>query len=144
MINAARTPLYNRWVNMRQRCLNPLDPKYYRYGKRGIKICEEWNDFKTFEAWSLNNGYKPGLTLDRENNNGNYTPENCRWTSFKTQSNNTRKNVKLKVGDETKTVAQWVEDARCTVNAFTVYQRVSNGWTARDAILLPRYSRKTA
>lgn len=136
-----RTPLYNAWINMRQRCVNSFNPKYSRYGGRGIIVCDEWNNFKAFENWSLSNGYKPGLTLNRRDNNGDYTPNNCEWTTFKAQSNNTRRNVRLTVDGETKTVIQWAEDRRCLVDAQTIYKRLNNGWVARDAVLQPLYRR---
>jgi hypothetical protein len=58
---------------------------------RGISVCQEWQDFLPFYEWSLNNGYKKGLTLDRINNDGNYEPNNCRFTTWSIQNSNKRK-----------------------------------------------------
>jgi len=90
-----QTPsFYNTWQGMKARCLNPNNPKYHRYGGRGIKVCEEWMDIKNFSEWALSNGWKQGLTLDRINNDGNYCPENCRWVSV---CENSRKKSTTKI-----------------------------------------------
>lgn len=74
---------------MKSRCYNPKSThSQYYYGK-GIKVCDEWiNDFKAFEKWSLENGFKEGLTIDRIDSNKDYCPENCRWVDYYTQNNN--------------------------------------------------------
>ena len=74
-----RPKLYMVWSNMRARCLNPKNPSYKWYGKRGINICQEWDIFGRFRQWALANGYAPGLVIDRTNNDLGYSPENCRW-----------------------------------------------------------------
>jgi hypothetical protein len=71
--------LYKTWSNMKQRCNNPKSHDYKRYGGRGIKICEEWNDYLIFEVWALSNGYADHLTIDRIDNDDNYNPSNCQW-----------------------------------------------------------------
>lgn len=83
------TRLYNLWDGIKQRCKNPNATKYETYGKRGIKICPEWEtDFNIFKNWALKNGYKPGLTIDRLDYDGNYEPSNCQWL---TRSENVKK-----------------------------------------------------
>ncbi len=88
------TRLYKLWCSMKRRCYNPHDKSYYRYGRRGITICEEWrNDFQAFYDWAMANGYdenapKGQCTIDRIDNDKGYGPDNCRWTDMKTQCNN--------------------------------------------------------
>ena len=77
-----RPSLYNTWVSMKQRCLNPNNPKFHRYGGRGIKIYEDWFDLKKFYDWAITSGWKQGLSLDRIDNNGDYEPSNCQWLTL--------------------------------------------------------------
>lgn len=84
------TRLYKIYYNMKDRCYNVNNKKYNCYGKRGIKICDEWlSDFMNFYNWAIDNGYDEKLTIDRINNDGNYEPDNCRWLSRQAQNWNT-------------------------------------------------------
>jgi hypothetical protein len=91
--NKKRSKLYVCWINMKQRCLNKNHKDFYRYGGRGITICDEWLDFETFAKWAIHNGYSDELTLDRIDNNSGYCPHNCRWTTMQQQSTNRRKPI---------------------------------------------------
>ena len=87
------TRLYGIWLKLKDRVLNPKHKQYNDYGGRGITICDEWkNDFMSFYNWALSNGYEEnkGLSIDRIDNDGNYCPENCRWTTRIMQSRNQR------------------------------------------------------
>ena len=82
-------PLYTVWMGMKQRCYNQNTKRFKRYGGRNISICTTWlNDFKTFYDWALTNGYSKGLQIDRRDNDGDYCPSNCHWTTNKANSRN--------------------------------------------------------
>lgn len=101
-------PLYPIWTSMKQRCFNQNHDAYYNYGARGITVCDEWkNNFVAFYTWSLNNGYAKGLSIDRIDNNGDYTPANCRWISMDEQRNNTRRSVIITAFSESHCAAEW-------------------------------------
>lgn len=87
-----QTPIYLSWVGMRRRCKpGTTDPHNARWGSRGIRVCDEWSkSFEAFEKWSLANGYKPGLSLDRIDVDGNYEPANCQWVTRSVNSKRCR------------------------------------------------------
>ena len=86
------TRLYNIWADIKRRTLNPKNKRYSDYGGRGITICDEWLDVQNFYNWAITNGYEEdkGLSIDRIDNDGNYCPENCRWTTSIIQNRNKR------------------------------------------------------
>ena len=85
------TKLYKVWKSIKSRCTKVNDQNYERYGGRGILICDEWKfDFENFYNWSMNNNYKEKSSIDRINNDGNYEPSNCRFTTREVQCRNTR------------------------------------------------------
>lgn len=102
--------LYYVYQAMKDRCNKPSNKNYISYGGRGIKVCEKWNDshgFADFYEWSIKNGYKEGLTIDRIDNDRDYEPSNCRWVTRLVQANNTRRNVYAEYKGETKTLSSW-------------------------------------
>ncbi|SHJ74243.1 hypothetical protein [Tepidibacter formicigenes] len=104
----SKTKLYQIWIAMRQRVKNPNSQAFKNYGGRGITICKEWEeDFQVFKKWSISNGYKENLSIDRIDNDKGYSPENCRWTDWETQCNNTRNNINITYNGETKTITEW-------------------------------------
>ena len=111
--------LYTVWNTMKHRCEDRKRTKYKDYGARGIKVCPEWKEPNAFIDWALANGYEKGLQIDRIDNDGDYSPDNCRWVSPKVNSRNRRNTIYLTVCGETKCVSEWCE--RKNVSQYTVY-----------------------
>ena len=125
--------LHNIWKSMKERCYNINHDQYKDYGGRGISICEEWkDDFISFYNWAISNGYSDNLTIDRVDNNKNYCPENCKWSTRKEQNNNQRTNHLLTYNNKTQTMAQWAEEIG--LNPRTLQTRISRGWNVQDAL----------
>ena len=130
------TRLYHIWVDMKKRCTNPHHWAYARYGGRGITFTQAWDQFEMFERWSLENGYEEHLTLDRLDNDGHYSPGNCRWATRKTQARNKSNNTKYAYANESLTLAEWAE--RTGMRYTTLYGRVHNyGWSIEQALNTP-------
>jgi len=129
--------VYNSWVAMTQRCLNPSCKDYPKYGGRGITVHPPWID--SFEAFYMQMGPRPAsdYTIERIDVNGNYEPGNVKWIPRSEQPLNTRSNVRLTVNGETKLISQWAEDPRCPVDKFTIYKRKKRNWSDEDAVLVP-------
>lgn len=116
-------PLHATWDRMKMRCYNPNYEHFNRYGGRGITVCEEWkNDFVKFYLWAIANGYKEGLTLDRIDNDGNYSPDNCRWATKQQQSNNRSSCVFVTHKGERKTITEWARIIG--IKPSTLYARI--------------------
>ena len=126
-------PEYTVWVNMRQRCCNPKNPSYPRYGGRGVTVCETW--LASFDAFFADMGPRPSAlhSIERADNDQGYAPGNCVWAIAKQQSRNTRTNHLVEVeGGRTITVAEACEMVGLDPN--TAYQRIHQGWSAEGAV----------
>lgn len=127
---ADREPLFSIWCGVRKRCLSPKASNYSNYGGRGISICKEWKDnYDSFRIWSIKNGYRQGLSLDRIDNNSGYSPENCRWTTPIVQQNNRRSNINIAYNGETHTLKEW--SRIIGISYSTLYQRYKYGWNIK-------------
>lgn len=128
--NKAGTRIYRIYSQMKGRCYRKTHPSYDRWGGRGIKVCDEWlgeNGFQNFYDWSMKNGYAEELTIDRIDNDGNYEPSNCRWTTNKIQSNNRRSSRYIDVDGEKMTVALFSEKYDIKSKSF-ITRRLDKGY----------------
>jgi len=135
----SKTPIHNKWWSMMSRCYNPNVHNYHRYGGRGIKVCDHWHDFENFYT---DMGDCPnGQMIDRIDNNGHYSPENCRWVSNKVQANNRQSNLSFTHQGETKTLMQWLSYFN-KINPIklkypTVLARITRNWEFLRAVTEP-------
>lgn len=130
----AGTPEHTSWRKMRERCEKPRCDKYYRYGGRGISVCERWKEFANFIA---DMGRKPSPThsLDRIDPNGNYCPENCRWASREEQHGNKVSSIRLTFYGMTKAMSQWAKIS--LVDRRVISLRLKKGWSPKAAVWTP-------
>ena len=130
---ASLTPTYKTWQNMMTRCYNQKVKSFKDYGERGIKVCNGWHIFENFLA---DMGERPkGTTLDRVDNNGDYTPDNCRWATKLTQARNTRANYVVDFRGEQMTQVEFAE--RLGMSQSTVSRRLRNGWAPEQVASIP-------
>lgn len=113
----------NTYSRIKDKCYNPNNMKYAIYGARGIKVCNEWLVNKqNFTDWCYKSGIKENLSIDRIDNNGDYSPENCRWADNITQARNKRTTIYLTHNNTTKTLKEWCKDFN--VSYYTCLNRI--------------------
>jgi hypothetical protein len=123
--------LYTVWTTMKQRCKKKTNKSYSNYGGRGISVCQEWSSFENFKRDMYPR--PKGKSLDRIDNDGPYSKENCRWATAKQQANNQRTNVRITIDERTQTLMQWVNELG--VPYARVYSRIEAGWAPEDALM---------
>lgn len=123
--------LYRVWASMKSRCNNPNEFNYPNYGGRGITVCNSWLDFRGFIA-DMEDSYKEGLSLDRIDNNKGYFKENCRWTTSKEQSLNTRKAIQYKYKNQL--VSQNTLTKILNVHKSVIVKKLQKGETIESII----------
>lgn len=131
------TRIYSIWSDMKRRCYNPKNKRYERYGGRGIEVCKEWkDDFQTFYKWAISNGYEDNLSIERNNIDGNYCPENCRWITFAEQQRNTSRSRYITANGQTKTMAEWAEITG--IRSDVIKDRLNKlNWSEQEAVTIP-------
>lgn len=135
--------LYATWLAMLNRCRWPGHPSYKNYGARGIRVCKAWEkDYRKFRAWAMSHGYRDDLTIERIDNDGNYTPSNCTWVDHASQARNLRKTVWVDTDAGRMCMAEAVRHYGVTTVAIA-YQRVRrHGWDALRAASTPTMQQK--
>lgn len=118
------TRIYTIWYGMIRRCETNNCESSYLYNGKGISVCDEWHNYFAFKDWALNNGYSDLLSIDRINNNGNYEPSNCKWSTNIEQANNRSDNVYLYIDGEEKTIAQWARIKNMT--SYQIFKQFGN------------------
>jgi hypothetical protein len=130
------TKLYTVWRGINQRCTNPNDKGYKNYGGRGIK--NKFESFEEFEEFAAYSGYREGLTIERNDNNGDYEPGNCRWATHAEQSRNTRRNMDIAHPETGETLCARDWSLRLGGSRRLVRERIRKlGWTPERAITEP-------
>lgn len=125
--------IYNIWEGMKQRCGNPNVERYPHYGGRGIKVCQEWADsFEAFYSWAMSHGYDDTKEIDRIDNDGDYTPDNCRWVPHESQQNNKGNTVKITCFGQTRTLSEWASITG--IRRGTIWQRLKRGKSPEEAL----------
>lgn len=141
----SKTKLYRIWDEMNGRCHCETNKAFKNYGARGIIVCDEWrNDFSAFRLWAISNGYQEGLTIERVNNNGNYSPDNCKWIPRSDQPRNRRNCHLITYNGETKTLSEWSRELHVDRECVRNKEKILGDWTqAIEAVLnSPRHRRK--
>ena len=128
----AESDLGKNWYRMRSRCRN--NPYY-----KNVSICQEWSDYNVFAMWAKQNGYMPGLSLDRIDVNGNYEPSNCRWVTWKEQQNNKRNTTYIAICGQTRTLTEWSDISG--IKRETIRRRLKNGWREDYLLIQPDTNR---
>lgn len=132
----SETQIYHILEHMKYRCYDVNCYNYKDYGGRGIRVCDEWlADSSEFYRWAINNGYQKGLTIDRKDNNGLYSPDNCHWVTRKQQANNRRSSKLMEFNGKIQTVAQWAEELK--IDQHTLGCRIRRGWSIEKALTQP-------
>ncbi len=132
--NMTRTPLFRVWAAMHNRCNNSNVACYHGYGGRGIKVCDRWQRFENFYS-DMGDRPTPKHQIDRIDNNGPYSPENCQWAIPSVQAKNKRNNRILTANGESLHLAEWARRLGC--NPAAILARLASGMSEAEAVTKP-------
>lgn len=131
--NGRAKRLYKIWGGMRTRCSPRCDRgSYHLYYGKGIRVCDEWKEYKVFRDWAVSHGYAENLSIDRIDSNGNYEPSNCRWATPHEQLMNTSRNVVVDYNGEKRLLYELAEELGIDYRVF--YERIRRGYSANDVV----------
>jgi len=132
-----KSPEYSAWKHMIARCERPSDNRFHCYGARGIKVCERWKGKDGFRNFIADMGLRPGprYSIDRINNDGNYEPSNCKWSTRVEQANNKEKNIIIFYQGQNKTLSAWSRELGLKYKR--TWERLKSGWTVERAFTEP-------
>jgi hypothetical protein len=133
----SKSATYRTWTSMKNRCLNPNNPKYPSYGGRGIRVCERWMIYENFLS---DMGFRPtGKTIERKDNDGDYCKENCVWATSKVQSRNKRRTIRVTIDGVSKSVRDWCEQYAISFNTVeSIHYRTKRTWQESLCLTIER------
>jgi hypothetical protein len=134
----SHTRLYSIWCNMHTRCFNPKSPSFRNYGGRGICVDARWTGESGFcnFAHDMGDPPSPKHSLDRIDNNGHYSPDNCRWATRRQQADNTRVALRIAFQGETHSINEWADILH--IDRKLIANRLKQGWSIDDALTRPK------
>lgn len=136
----SKSQMYRLWASMIQRCTQPNDGSFARYGGRGITVCERWRDFAAFAA-DMGPRPSPGHSIDRIDNDGHYDPGNCRWATAHEQGLNKRTNRILELNGKRQAMSVWAKQLGMT--SASLMERLDSGrWTVEQALSIPKRGKR--
>ena len=140
-ISLRGSKFHETWSRIWTRCTNPNADNWAYYGGRGIRVCDRWKSFEAFVA-DMYPSYEEGLTIERNDSDGPYSPENCRWATMAEQVVNRRSNRRVTFQGRTQTISQWA--AELGLDYFTLRKRLNRGWPVERALTAPVMSYREA
>jgi hypothetical protein len=136
------TPEYRVWSQMHGRCTQKKRKCFKNYGGRGISVCERWNNFQNFLA-DMGMRPSPKHSIERNDNDGNYSPNNCRWATAKEQGRNKRTSRRFNIGGKMMTLGEAREKYKAFgISYKVIHQRITrDGWPIISALTVPQGNR---